>query len=119
MNSIYQTFFYIFIRWHVKDVIRLYFPRWVPFTDMKNGKDENKNCINVTWAAQNPLRLLFEEGLICENPIKMRKDFHLESTYMPGVCANDPGIRKGSVSFVLSVIIINTRFQLVHATFFN
>lgn len=40
-----------------------------------------------------------------------------ESTYMPGECAKDPGIRSGSVSFVLSVIIINTRFQLVHATF--
>ncbi|CRK88551.1 CLUMA_CG002291, isoform A [Clunio marinus] len=38
-------------------------------------------------------------------------------TYIPGECANVAGIFNGSVSFVFPVIIINTRFQFVHATF--
>ena len=52
-----------------------------------------------------------------QNPIKPEKGSEQRSTYIPGECANVAGIPKGSVSFVLSVIIINTRFQLVHATF--
>lgn len=45
------------------------------------------------------------------------KGIELKATYIPMECANDAGIFNGSVSFVLSVIIINTRFQFVQATY--
>lgn len=52
-----------------------------------------------------------------QNPIKSKKGIGRKTTYIPSECANDAGILNGSVSFVLSVIIIIVRFQLVHATF--
>jgi hypothetical protein len=47
--------------------------------------------------------------------LKFKKKYSENITYNPGEWANVAEIRNGSVSFVLPVIIINTRFQLVHA----
>lgn len=75
-------------------------------------KDEDKIAVKL-----QKLSLSAPQRIKLQNAIKNEKRRAGESTYMPGECAKDPGIRSGSVSFVLSVIIINTRFQLVHATF--
>lgn len=62
----------------------------------RNMKREKKDCWNAAHAISKK-----------------------EETYSPGEWAKVADIRSGSVSFVFPVIIISTRFQLVHATFFN
>jgi hypothetical protein len=58
------------------------------------------------------------KGLNCRIQSNLKKvSMGRKTTYIPIECANDAGIFSGSVSLVLSVIIIIVRFQLVHATF--
>ena len=84
---------------------------------------ERKNRVNFN-VSENWSLLSFDaifgfKRIKLHNPIKSKKRYRMErkTTYIPMECANDAGIFSGSVSFVLSVIIIIVRFQLVHATF--